>query len=221
MKRIFMSAVALLLATAALQAQTDTAKAPRREHHKMQKNGAYKQMNLSAEQQAKLKSLREEAKQKRDALNSQKLTEAERSAQLQALRKQHKAEVESLLTPVQKEELAKLKSERKAGMGNRKSFRGDSTTRNMKGGREDRSTSLRAELNLTAEQQAKAKEMRTDYKAKAETVRNDQALTQDQKREKLRELMKQHQEQFKTILTKEQQEKLQATRNERPVRNTK
>jgi hypothetical protein len=56
MKRILSGVAVLLLITATAQAQPDTAK---RHPH-----GVYQQMNLTADQQAKLKTLREEFKHK-------------------------------------------------------------------------------------------------------------------------------------------------------------
>lgn len=225
MKRIFTSALAILLATAAVQAQSDTTKAPHREHHDMQREGGYKQLNLSADQQAKLKSLRDEFKQKHDALDAQKLSEAERRTQMQALREQHKAAMDAILTPAQKEQMTKMQAERKDRMGNRKSWRSDSTrTKGGQGwqGRDGKGgAALQKELNLTTEQQAKMKEIRTGFKAKAEALRNDQTLTDEQRRTQMRDLLKQQQEQIKTVLTKEQQEKLQSLRKEHAARDTK
>lgn len=102
MKKVFTGALAILLATATVQAQTDTTKGFRREQHDRQKDGPYAQLNLTTDQQAKLKSLRDEFKQKHEALKNEKLTEAERKSQLEALREQHKSAMEAILTPAQK-----------------------------------------------------------------------------------------------------------------------
>ena len=225
MKRILICGLALFVVTASVHAQSDTAKAPHQQQHKSKHHGVYSQLGLTADQQAKVKSLNDDFKKQRDALKTQKLTEDERNAGMKALRNQHQTAVEALLTPVQKEQLAKIKSERQESMGKRKSFRnqayranGDSAwkSRDGKGG-----VTLQKELNLTTEQQVKMKEIRTGFKTKAETVRNDAALTSEQKREQLRSLMQAQQEQMKSVLTKEQQEKMQSLRKERAARHTK
>lgn len=226
MKRIFITGFAILLATAAVQAQTtDTTKAPHYQHQKAQKDGAYKQLDLSSDQQAKLKTMRENFKQQADAIKAQKLTDAERKTQMQQLHEQQRTQMESIFTPAQKEQWEKMKTDRKDDMRNGKRMKGDSSM--SKRGKEMKSRgskdgqNLQKDLNLTSEQQAKMNEIRTGFKTKAETLRNDQALTQDQKKERLQELRKEQQEQMKTVLTKEQQEKMQSLRKERPARNTK
>jgi hypothetical protein len=54
-----------------------------------------------------------------------------------------------------------------------------------------------------------------------EVVRNNSSLTQEQKRTQFQELSKAQQEQMKSVLTKEQIEKMQSLRKERPAKNTK
>ena len=175
-------------------------------------DGAFQQLNLSAEQQAKLKTLRDDFKQKRDALAAQQLTEAERRTQVQALHQQQRTQLETILTPEQKQQLAKFRSEHQGQKGNRQHWNSDN---------EAHRGALMQELNLSTEQQAKVKEMRNGFKTKADALRNDQSLTQEQRRTKLHELMQQQQAQLKTTLTKEQQEKLKALRQERGAHNTR
>lgn len=220
MKKILTSAFAILIATAAVQAQTDST-APHHEHHDMHNGGGmYKQLNLTTEQQAKMKTLRDEFKKQADALKEQKLTEEERRTQLQNLRQQQETEMKALLTPAQQAQWEKLRSERNENRQDGKR-NGDSTHSSRKDMNGRNGAGLQKELNLTSAQQEKMKALRSDFKAKAETLRNDKALTAEQKRTKLQELRKQQQEQMKTVLTKEQQEKLQTLRQERAARNTR
>lgn len=220
MKRILTSAVAILLITATVHAQTDTTQRPRHERRSGQKEGPYARLNLTADQQAEMKSLREEFKQKHETLRGEKLTEAERKSQLEALRAQHKTAVEALLTPEQKAQWETMKNHRngKRHEGKRSARRDSITTFNQGGLRGD---ALQKELNLTAEQQAKLKTIRADFKTKGDALRNDPSLTQTEKREKLRSLMQQQQEALKTVLTAEQREKWQSLRQERLSRNTR
>lgn len=215
MKRIFMSAFALMLVTAAVHAQTDTTRGPRREWRQGQED-MYQQLNLTTDQQAKVKALREDFQKQVQDLRSQNLSEDDRRTKMQTLRQQQRTQMDAILTPDQKTQLDKLRSQRQEQMGDQRNGN-DSTGRhnrqsfnNHKAGRD-----LQKELNLTSDQQAKIKDIRTDFKSKAQTIRNDQSLTQDQKKAKFHELMQQQQEQMKTVLTKEQQEKWQQLRSKR------
>lgn len=225
MKRIVVSAFAILLVTAAVQAQTDTTKGAHREHRDMQQRNPYEQLNLSADQQAKLKSMRDYFKKQADALKEQKLTDEERRTGMQTLREQQRTQMEAILTPEQKAQMDKMRENRKDGMRNGNRAKGDSSMRNggtgFNGHNGNGAAALQKELNLTTEQQAKMKEIRTGFKTKADNVRNDAALTKEQKQAAMRELMTAQQEQIKTVLTKEQQEKLQALRKNRAAQNTK
>ena len=60
-------------------------------------------------------------------------------------------------------------------------------------------------LNLTADQKAQLKTMREDAKQQREAIQNDASLTQDQKKEKMKELHKTQSEKMNSILTPEQQ----------------
>src|SRR5215204_2002436 len=102
MKRVLTSALAILLVTSAVQAQTETKKDPQHQQHHGQKDGVYKQLDLSSDQQAKLKTLRESFRQQQAALKAQNLSDAERKTQMKTLHQQHKTQMEALLTAAQK-----------------------------------------------------------------------------------------------------------------------
>jgi hypothetical protein len=226
MKRILTSALFILFTIGAAQAQTTNGK---HKSHKQEHNVAYDKLNLSTDQQARMKIVRADFKKQSEELKTQdNLTVAEMKKRKEALHKDHKAKMEAILTGDQKAQIAKMRS--KGQQGNRMGKREikvdrDTLTRNGKP-MQDRSAKnagaeLGKELNLSADQQAKMKEIRKDYKSKIESVRNDNALTQDQKKTRLKELMKQQQEQVKMILTKDQIEKMQSLKKERPAKNTK
>jgi Spy/CpxP family protein refolding chaperone len=197
MKRILSGVAVLLLITATAQAQPDTSK---RHPH-----GVYHQMNLTADQRAKLKTLREEFKHKAYVLRNESLPEAERKTKMQALHKEHRASMEALLTPAQKRQLAQIKKVHKDHW----------KEGNLSNGKMHKpAEKLQEELNLTMEQQAKLKAIRIEYKTKVQSVYNDQALSETEKRGKLHELKKAQRQEQKTVLTKEQAEKLKALRHE-------
>ena len=222
MKRIITSAFVILLTIGAAQAQS--ASTEKNKTHKEHRKGGFDGLNLSADQQAKMKALKEDFKKQSSELKANKqLSEADQKARRQELHKQHRAQVEAILTPAQKEQLAKKKAAWKtAGKEGKKGGKrgGDKLTRGRKGG-DARSAVLKKELNLTADQQVKVKQIRTDFKGKAQALRNDKALTKNQKRSQMKDLSKQQREQLKSVLTREQVEKTQALKKERAARNTK
>ena len=227
MKRILTSALVILFTIGAAQAQPTSKE--KQKGHKQEQKMAYDKLNLSADQKARMKAIREDFKKQAEELKKQdNLTVAEMKNRREALHKNHKAQMDAILTADQKAQIAKMRSEGKqrSKVGKRE-FNGNRDTLKRAGkpmqgrGAKKGGAELAKELNLTTDQQAKMKEIRKDYKSKIESVRNDNALTQDQKKAKVQELMKQQQEQVKIILTKEQVEKMQSLRKERPARNTK
>jgi Spy/CpxP family protein refolding chaperone len=218
MKRFFTNALILALAIGSAHAQTTSSdknkgnskeyKARKAGHDKM-----YDQLNLSAEQKTKLQALREDYKKQLHELNNNTtLSKEQKLARRKELHLQHKDQVSAILTPAQREQAGKMKADWKSkDKGARK---GDAAGRARKG-------AMQQELNLTQDQQTKMQQIRTDYRSKFAALRNDKALTQEQKKVKMQELMQAQQAQMKSILTKEQAEKLEAQRNEFMNRNTK
>lgn len=242
MKKILTSALIIALSVGAAQAQSTTT--PKKEgqrkehkgdfkgHHQGGKGEGLEKLNLTADQQARMKALNGDFKKQQEALKAQEstLTAAQMKEKRQALHQQQRAQMESILTQEQKAQLAQLKEERKAqakeGRGERGRF--DSTGRKDFGKRGpngdagfSRGGDFAKELNLTADQQTKMQQIRADFRSKMEAIRNDNALTQEQKKTKFQELAKAQQEQVKSILTKEQIQKMESLRKERPARSAK
>src|SRR5215217_3531621 len=114
MKRILTATLAFVLFAGAAQAQT---KDSTRHHQKHQRKGGAdmaKQLNLTADQQARLKAIREQEHSEMKALKTGSLTAEQLKAQREALHKKYRSQVESVFTAEQKQQLEKLKSERKA-----------------------------------------------------------------------------------------------------------
>ncbi|HEY1113123.1 MAG TPA: hypothetical protein VGE66_06160 [Chitinophagaceae bacterium] len=241
MKRLFTSALILALSIGAAQAQQSKPakgeghKKEQRGHHgdhKGGKDGGFEKLNLTADQKAKMQAMKEEFKKESDALKAQEntLTAAQMKEKRKALHEKHQAQMQSILTKEQKDQVAQMKAKHKGDAQARKGDKGrfDSSARGQRDGfrgnrgeRGDRGAEFAKELNLSADQKAKMQQVRTDFRSKMEAVRNDNALTQEQKRTKFQELAKAHQEQMKSILTKEQIQKMQSLRKERPAKNTK
>jgi Spy/CpxP family protein refolding chaperone len=213
MKRILTGALALVLFAGAAQAQTkkDTAGF----HHRQGREMMAQRLNLTANQQAKLKSIHDAQRKEIEALKTKSLTAEQSKEQRKALHKKYQEQMRSVLTPAQKDQMKKLQAERKEKGGRKGNWK--------KGGNgfAKRSGELQKDLNLTQSQKDQLSKLRTDAKSQTQSIRNDQSLTQDQKKEKLQTIRKVQQEKFKTVLTKEQVEKLESAKKGRQARNSR
>lgn len=203
MKKIVLSILVAGLVAGTSQAQEIRDREPRK-HRTMQRHhrgSEFKSLNLSEEQKTKMKALREEHQKKMSELRKKEdLTVKDWKAQMEAERKAHQSQVQGLLTEEQKASLAKARTERKQAMQNRK------------GQRFNRMGSL----NLSEEQSAKMKAEREATAKKMRAIREDKSLQEDAKRKQIRELMEQQRQNMKSILTEEQQKKLEEQRKKRP-----
>jgi Spy/CpxP family protein refolding chaperone len=228
MKRIFTSALALLLITGAATAQTNEKAAKKHQMHQKHDGKMMKELNLTAEQKAKLKSIHEQQKAEADALKNQKLTVEERKAKLKQLHEKYEPQLKAVLTAEQRQkmEAARANHSERADVADRKRHDGEhrDTIRargdrqhGMKGMKEkgDRAE-IAKELNLTSDQKEKVKQIQQDTKGKLEALRNESGLSKDQKKAKMREIMDAQQAQMKTVLTAEQLEKMKSLRKDRP-----
>ncbi len=124
MKRLFvLFFVATVAQHAVAQTSENTVTDPRASKEfkeRRQKNlddkiALMKELNLSDEQKAKLKSLNAGMKEKKEAIvNDSNLTEAQKEEQLNAIRKQHTENFKSVLTEEQKTKLKEIKARRRA-----------------------------------------------------------------------------------------------------------
>lgn len=220
MKKIITSALVIALTIGAASAQT-TEKNSSKEYKKEQRAG-FDKLNLTADQKAKMQSLRADfKKQMTDLKNNSQLTADQQKSRRKELHQQYQSQMQAILTPAQKDQLAKMKAERKANHKNGKFNKGQAWKQNKDSKGVARGAQFQKELNLTQEQQSKMTQLRTDFKSKFETLRNDQSLTQDQKKEKMQQLRKDEQAQMKTVLTADQLQKLQSLRKEHANHNAK
>jgi len=224
MKKFITSALVLALTIGAAQAQTTSTQEGKKHDKKEHKGEAFKQLNLTAEQKAKLKTLHQEQKKEMQALKSGDQANKE---QRKAIHEKYKAQMESILTADQKQKLAKLKEERKASWknGNYKKegkFRhnGDSTQMGDRG-RFKKGDGMSKELGLTATQQEQMSKIRAEYSSQFQALRNDNSLTKDQKKAKMQDLRKAQMDKMKTVLTPDQIDKMKSFRKEHANKNTK
>jgi len=214
MKRIFTSTLILALSIGAASAQTT--KEAQKEGVKKEHRGQFEKMNLTEAQKAKMAELRAKHKAERE---SEKTNRKE-------LMQRHRAEMEAILTPEQKAEMQKKRAERSAAFEKGKGFNKEGRKGGKQGqmarkGNFERRGDVAKQLALTTDQQAKMKAAQTDFRAQMQSLRADSKLSAEQKAAKRKELAQQHQAQVKNILTKEQQEKMQQMRKDRPRNSAK
>jgi len=202
MKRIIVSVLAIALTVTAAQAQDVSGRkhdaGQRHEGHKRHHGREMADLNLTEEQKAKLKTLNtEHHKQLAELKKQDNITVKESKEKMEALRKDHHEKLQALLTPEQKTQLEKKKEERKGKMGVWNNGRGER---------------MKKELNLTNEQSAKLDAGRKKMAEKMKSIRDDKSLTEEQAKEKSKELRKEHMQIMKSILTEEQLKKMKEGR---------
>ena len=159
-------------------------------------------LNLTDEQKKKMKTIREDFRKQMEELNKQEnITVKEQRGRMEALRKDHQAKFQSILTEEQKAQLEKDKAARKEKAkeyGKKKEAR------------------MKEELKLTTEQSAKMAEQRKMTSEKVKAIRENASLTGQQKKEQVREVMKEQKEAMKSILTEEQWQQMKEKRKHHP-----
>jgi len=203
MKKLILTALVGAFAVISVQAQEIPERkhegymphAKERAHHKKQ----LANLNLSEEQKGQLKSLNEEHHKKMEELKKQdNITVKESRDRMEKLRKEHHEKFQALLTPEQKAQIEKNKEVQKARMDEMNKKRGEK---------------LKTVLGLSDEQSAKMETNRKQMGEKMRAIREDKSLSDEQKKEKTKELMKQQKENMKSILTEEQLKKLKESRD--------
>lgn len=197
MKKIFIAAAALLMTTAALQAQTK--EDVKTSHHKgFRGKGPMANLNLNDEQKKQVKDLNESYhKQFADLKKNTSISVGDYRTKSAALKKEQHEKMQAILTPEQKNQVAAQRKE----MGKR-----------MQEGQAKRFDKMKTQLGLTEEQSKKLKENQAGFQTKIKSIREDKSLSDEQKKEQVKAVFKQQQDQFKSVLTPEQLEKMKAAR---------
>jgi len=213
MKKILTTALAIVLFVGASQAQDK----PRHEGRGGDKFAT--ELNLTADQKAKLQTLREAQKKEMEAL---KQTGKVTPEQRKAIHEKYKSQYEAIYTPAQKEQLSKKREEWKAKGGERKGLgkRGGEANR---GGAKfgQQAAFFKKELNLSSDQETKLKGIFQDFQTKSKAVRSNTSLSKEQKREQMQSLAKQYMDQGKTVLNADQLKKLDEMKSKRKSKHNK
>jgi Spy/CpxP family protein refolding chaperone len=212
MKRILTTALAIVLFVGASQAQD-------KPHHGNRGEKFGKELNLTAEQKAKLQSLREAQKKEMEALKQGDQVNPE---QRKAIHEKYKAQYEAILTPAQKEEMQKNKEDWKEKGKERKEGKGmGKKGRDMdRGGNFGQQAAFfKKELNLSASQETTLKGIFQEFQTKSKELRANTSLNQEQKREQMQSLSKQYMEKGKAVLNAEQIQKLDQMKTKHKGKN--
>lgn len=196
-KRILIFVLSALMLTGVSWAQSAQAPATAR---KFQRGPArmFQQLDLTAEQHAKVQSILQSERSQMQALRSNaSLTDEQRKQQVRELRQNDHQQLLAVLTPEQQARLKQLHSERK---GRREGFRA---------GRRFQA------LNLTEQQKQQLQPVFQSTRQQMQALRSDSTLTPEQRRERMKEIRQNQMAQMKSILTPEQQQQLQQKRGRR------
>lgn len=159
-----------------------------------------KDMNLTADQKAKFKSLNEAQRNELAALQKQDNISVKESREKRtAIMESYKTKRNAILTTEQKAMAEKRQAERKEGVRKRG---------------EQGAARMEKELNLSPEQKTKLQETRKANGEKVKAIRDNQSLTTDQKKAQLQKVKEEQQASMKSILTPEQYNKMESQRGE-------
>lgn len=163
------------------------------QQRKIDKKELAQKLQLSEEQQQKMKAIHQEFATKAKTLkNDDNITRGEFKTRMKALHEQKKNEVNALLTKEQQQQLKELK----------KSKHKEKATARL--------NRLTKELQLTKEQQASVQLKQKEIQSQIRNIRENNSLAENSKKEQLKQLHKQQKDYLKSLLTAEQIQKLES-----------
>ncbi len=185
MKRIFFTALIAAFSATMLNAQQPGAPKQTQDKPKQAMNNSFDGLNLSASQQEKIQILKEQHKAQLEELKKQGASEEK----IDAVRRDQKDQIMSVLTDEQKETWKKNKA----------------------AGKEEK---LKKEKAIAAEGQNEkaAANNKEELKAQIKAIQSDSNLTEEQKKEKTKELLKKMNNEPGQVLSPEEAEKLKDKR---------
>lgn len=206
MKKIFLGLMALTLTVSAMaqKHKNHENKSDKKEWKKEGKDfkGNLNNLNLTSEQKAQMKLIQENFRQQMKEVNKNGTVEQQK-ARRHELTKDRQQKIMAILTPEQRKQAQEL----------RKDYNGDKRDGNKNGGR---FTNITKDLNLSTEQSLKVETINSTYRTNLENLKNNTVLTQEQKKEQMKDLMKQHRSDVGSLLTIEQKNQLKNRRKSQP-----
>ncbi len=161
------------------------------------------QLNLTDQQKTQIQGFTQAGGQQALSIRQDtSLTPQQKQDQLKQLRASTRQQIQGVLTPDQQVQMKQLRAQH-AGMGS------------GKGAGRGRGMGPLAQLNLTADQQAKIHPILQSSRQQAQVVRADASLTPEQKKAKIRGIHQDAMTQVNSLLTPEQQQQWQERRQHR------
>lgn len=156
--------------------------------------GMMKEMNLTETQKTKMKEIRTDYRSKMDALEkNDKMTLKDYRSRQAFLQQGMKKDMESVLTPEQKNKMTELKDNR----------RQEGEARMQKG-----LERMKTDLSLSDDQYSRMKAGREKMKSQMTAIRENSSLSFDQKKQQIRSLKQTGMEEMKSVLNAEQLKKM-------------
>lgn len=205
MKKMVFIGIVALLGMATAQAQDSSAHRygfRDRPHRGHMQRGHMERGNLTDDQRAKLKTINDSfRKSMRDLYQQDDITVKEWRSRMEELKSKHREEVSSV---VGTENGRQSHQYGRKGMQHR-GYRGGGTREN-----------LSQALDLSAKQQEALKKSRTETRKKIAALQENDKLSREEKRKSMQSIRKAQQEAFRSMLTKEQLEKLEQMKQHQP-----
>ncbi len=201
-------AFSCIILSVAAQCQTTTAqnKADVHHHCQHQQERMIQALNLTSDQQEKLKVSHDDFKKQRAALNQdESISLKDYRDKKYALRKEEKKQLLSILTPDQKAKLSQIKKDEKAKHELLAAKRIDK---------------LKIKLNLSDEQVASIKANRQIQQTKVAAILQNDTLSRIDKKEQLLAIRNTNKENMKSILTPSQLDKWEELKQQKMQERT-
>jgi Spy/CpxP family protein refolding chaperone len=206
MKKIILSLLVLTFVFTLNAQEIPERKSERHMMHQKHRDGKHnkemmmKQLNLTDAQKEQFKTQKESfRKQMEELKKNDNITVKEWKNKKETLLKEQKARMQSILTPGQKAQIEKIRTEKKA------MHEIDAKARMEK---------MKIHLGLSDEQSAKINKNRTETMEKMKALKSDDKMDLEKKKVKMKELMQKQKEQMKSILTEEQLKKMKEGRKQ-------
>ncbi|GEO11059.1 Spy/CpxP family protein refolding chaperone [Segetibacter aerophilus] len=211
MKKIILGLIAVALTFSAM-AQKNGNSNKNENQRKEFKNKHFKhgenldKLNLTDAQKAQMKTINENFRQQMQDLKKQgNIAVDQQKQRREAIAKDHREKIAAILTPEQKEQFSKYAKDFKEGR--------------KEGGRENKFNDITKDLNLTPDQSAKISSINSSFKTSLENIKQNASVSEDEKKEQMKKLMKQHRSDMEALLTNDQKEQLKSRQKNRPNRS--